>query len=196
MQLHLWQDAPLLVETTTETRQPFTGRLLHVNQDTIRLPGGGTSVREWIRHPGACAVVPLFRDGTVMMVRQFRYAIGQVFLEVPAGKIDPGELPEVTAARETEEETGLRAGRLEYLGHFYPLIAYSSEIIHLYVAWDLEHSTRSLDSDEFLITVRVPFAEALRMIGSGEINDGKTICALLKCRMWWEQNAPFPIPLD
>ncbi|MEX1012032.1 MAG: NUDIX hydrolase [Balneolaceae bacterium] len=182
-----------LIETCLNRKEIFRGDLLHVFKDEAKLPDQTTSTREWIQHPGACAVVPVFRDGTVMLIRQYRYPTGQIHLEVPAGKIDPGEPPLETAIRETEEETGLRVGDIAYAGHFYPCIGYADEIIHIYVAWDLDQIGSNRDDDEFLLTERVPYHTALDMIASGEINDGKTITSLVKAQMWWRENAPFPV---
>lgn len=186
-------DIGQLVEHPLTTREVYKGKLLHVFIDDVRLPDGKSSTREWIRHPGACAVVPVFDDGTVMLVRQYRYPVRQIFIEVPAGKIDPGEPPLTTATRETAEETGLHAENMAYVCHFYPVIGYSDEVIHVFVAWGLSSEEIDVDEDEFLINMRVPFSEALEMIRRGEINDGKTICALVQTRMWWEKYRPFEV---
>ncbi len=193
MKSSIWADSDKLIERTIESCEQFKGNLLHVYVDKALMPDGSSSVREWIRHPGACAVVPVFRDGTVMLVKQYRYPVKQVFFEVPAGKIDPGEPPETTALRETEEETGILAGSIEYIGHFYPCIGYSDEIIHIYSAWDLEQLPENTDDDEFLVNARIPFKQALSMIEEGVITDAKTICSLMKTHMWWLQNSPFQI---
>ncbi|MEX2602319.1 MAG: NUDIX hydrolase [Balneolaceae bacterium] len=186
-------DKDPLTETTRRSEEIFKGKLLHVFRDEVSLPDGKSSAREWIRHPGACAIVPVFRDGTIMLVRQFRYPLKQTFFEVPAGKIDPGEPPYTTAVRELEEETGLQAGHCEKVGHFHPVIGYSDEIIHCFVAWDLDRHSMNSDSDEFLEPVQMPFSDATTMIRSGEITDGKTICSLMQTQMWWETNGPFEI---
>jgi ADP-ribose pyrophosphatase len=188
-----WADSDKLVENTVQSREEFKGNLLHVFIDEASLPDNSTSVREWIRHPGACAVVPVFKDGTIMLVKQFRYPVKQIFYEVPAGKIDPGEPPEETALRETEEETGIRAGSIAYIGHFYPCIGYSDEIIHIYAAWDLDQLPGNTDHDEFLVNFRVPFQQALNMIEKGDITDSKTICSLIKTSLWWRRNRPFQV---
>lgn len=194
MKAELNTESVLLVESTVKSVECFSGKLVHLFLDEVQLPDGSHSTREWIRHPGAAAVVPVFEDGSVMLVKQYRYPVRQIFYEVPAGKIDPGEPPEKTAERETREETGLRAGKFAYVGHFYPVIGYSDEIIHIYAAWDLEQAAKNRDRDEFLLNVRIPFRKALEMIDSGEISDGKTICSLLRTWRWWERDAPFPIP--
>lgn len=195
MKTTMWKDSQRVVESRLQSESPFHGRLIHLFVDQVKLPDGTESGREWIKHPGACAVVPIFRDGTTMLVRQYRYPVRQVFWEVPAGKIDPGEPEEETARRETEEETGLKASSLAYVGHFYPVIGYSDEVIHIYAAWDLEEYDRNLDEDEFLIKDRVPFSEALQMIQQGHITDGKTICSLYRTRDWWGTHKPFDLNL-
>lgn len=165
----------------------FDGKLLQVYFDEARLPDHSTSGREWIKHPGACAVVPLFENGDVMLVRQFRYSMAQIFYEVPAGKIDPGETPDQAARRELLEEAGILSNQLEYVGHFYPAIGYSDEIIHIYVARQLSITEQSTDEDEFVESERIPLEEAMRMIPSGEINDGKTIVCLQRVWDWLNQ---------
>ncbi len=182
-----------LVEKKIDSKNVFKGKLLDVYYDRVKLPDDKQSSREWIKHPGACAVVPVFDDGTIMLVQQFRYPAGQIFYEVPAGKIDPGESQERTARRELLEESGLFALNLEYAGHFYPGIGYSDEIIHIYVAWGLTSEKQNVDEDEFLINYRIDFAEGVEMINRGEISDGKTICSLLMAREWWIKNEPFRV---
>ncbi|MEQ8524371.1 NUDIX hydrolase [Gracilimonas sp.] len=183
----------LLVEKTRTSKEIFNGKLLHVFYDEAELPDGSTSSREWIKHPGACAVVPVFENGDLMMIRQFRYPMKQVFWEVPAGKIDAGETQDNTALRELQEEAGVATNDFAYVGHFYPGIGYSDEIIHIYVAWNLKSVPQKVDDDEFVTRERIPFKEAVNMVHSGEINDGKTVICLLRAWEWWQQNAPFRI---
>ena len=169
-----------LQEESLRREQLVDGQLLKVYRDDVRLPDGNTSVREWIDHPGASAVVPLFDDGTTLLVKQFRFPAGRVFLEVPAGKLDEhGEDPEEVARRELEEETGWRAGRLYSLGAWYPCIGYSNEQIHFFLAEDLTEGDRSLSEGEFLEVVRLPFEEAVARAKAGELHDLKTVWALL-----------------
>lgn len=177
-----------LVERTLESKPVFSGVLLNVNRDQALLPDGSTSVREWIKHPGACAVVPFFDNGDVMLLKQYRYPVKQLFWEVPAGKIDEGEPQHITAERELHEETGVKSGKLHYIGHFYPCIGYSDEVIHIYAATDLTIVPAETDDDEFVEPVRISFDEALRMVDSGEINDGKTVICLLRAKSWLEKN--------
>jgi len=182
-----------LTEQRIKSKEIFNGNLLHVFSDDVRLPDGSTSSREYIKHPGASAILPVFENGDVMLVHQFRYPVGQIFYEVPAGKIDPGEDPGVTAERELEEETGLVCKQFEYIGHFYPSIGYTDEIIHLYLAWDIERTKQNIDDDEFLVTERLPFREAVDMVHSGDISDGKSMITILRAWKWWNEHEPFEI---
>jgi ADP-ribose pyrophosphatase len=153
---------------------------LHVRRDEVEVPDGSTSVREWIEHPGASAVVPLLDDGRTLLVRQFRYPPRKTFLEVPAGKLDhEGESPKEVAARELEEEAGWRAGRIERVGAMHPCIGYSDEIIHVFAAYDLTKTEQDLEAGEFMEVVAMPFAEAVRRAREGELMDAKTIVALM-----------------
>lgn len=186
-------DSDKLVERTISSKEIFNGRLLHVFFDEVELPDGTTSTREWIKHPGASAVVPVFENGDIMLVRQFRYPMSKIFYEVPAGKIDPEETATTTAKRELKEEAGLECRSYDYLGHLYPGIGYSDEIIHLYIAWDIETYDQAVDDDEFLIKERIPFRDAVRMVHTNEISDGKTMVALLRAWQWWNQNEPFEL---
>lgn len=163
---------------------------MHVFYDEVELPDGNTASREWIKHPGACAVVPVFENGDILMVRQFRYPMRQIFWEVPAGKIDAGEPEDETALRELREEAGVATHDFAYVGHFYPGIGYTDEIIHIYTAWNLESVAQQVDDDEFVTKERIPFKEAIEMVHSGEINDGKTMICLLRAWEWWEKNGP------
>jgi ADP-ribose pyrophosphatase len=168
-----------LTERRISGEQVFDGKLLKVHRDEVRLPDGGTGIREYIRHPGAVAVVPLFDDGSVLLERQFRYPHGREFLEIPAGKIDPGEAHLDTARRELLEETGYEAGEWSRVAVIHPAIAYTDEAIEVYTARKLVHRGRRLDAGEFLETLQVPFDEAVRMIRDGRITDAKTVAALL-----------------
>lgn len=148
---------------------------MKVNRDTVRLPNGAESVREYTEHPGAVAVIPILDDGRYVMVRQFRYPLHQVFLEFPAGKIDPGEDPEVTGKRELLEETGYVAQSLEYLTTIHPVISYSTEKIVLYAARGLVMHKQQLDDNEFLDVVLIEPAELMKQIKAGEVTDVKTV---------------------
>lgn len=182
-----------LIERKQQSEQIYKGRLLDVNIDHVLLPDGTTSTREWIRHPGASAILPVYENGDILLLSQFRYPMSQIFYEVPAGKIDEGEDPLQTAIRELAEESGLRAGTMRYVGHFYPSIGYTDELIHIYAAWNLTQSESRTDDDEFLLPERMPFREALKMVGDGIISDGKTIISLYRVWKWWQEKGPFEI---
>ena len=157
----------------------FDGALLKVRRDRVRLPDASEGMREYIRHPGAVAVVALFDDGSVLLERQFRYPHRREFIEIPAGKLEPGEPHLATAKRELAEETGYAAADWRYLGVIHTAIAYTDEAIHLYLARRLSRTERKLDQGEFLETLVRPFDEALRMIRDGELTDAKSVAALL-----------------
>ncbi len=168
-----------LYEETRSSEELFHGKLLHAFRDVAEVPGKGPAVREWIRHPGAAAVVALFEDRTILLVRQFRYAPRREFLELPAGKMDqPGEDPSEVAQRELEEETGHRAARLTPLGALYPCIGYSDEVIHFFLAEGLTETQMHLTDEEHLVPVRMPLAEALAQARRGALLDMKTTAGL------------------
>ena len=172
--------APLrdLTERRIDGETLFSGRLLVVRRDNVRLPDGRTAVREYIVHPGAALIVPVLDDGRLLLERQFRYAAGQHFYEFPAGKCDPGEDPLATAQRELAEETGYRAREWEYLSTIHPCHAYSSEAIALYVARGLEAGAATTDEEEFVDLLPVTLADVLAWVEDVRITDAKTICAL------------------
>lgn len=180
-----------LSEAPLSSEQLVDGVLLEVFRDEVRLPDGSTSAREWIDHPGASAIVPIFDDGRTLLVRQFRYPPRRTFLEVPAGKLDEaGEDPEEVAARELEEETGWRAGRFEHLGAAYPCIGYSNEVIHVYAAYSLERGTQNLADGEFIEVVEMPLEEAIARAQSGDLKDMKTITALVYAAAHVNETSP------
>lgn len=156
----------------------YPGKLIHVVRDTVR-EGEQTYVREVVGHPGGAAVVPFFEDGTVAFVKQYRHPARKYVLELPAGKIDPGERPAETAARELEEELGIVAGRMEQLSEFYTTPGFCAERLWVFFATDLRETTRRHEEDEIIEIVRMPFARALQLVASGEIDDAKTIIGLL-----------------
>jgi ADP-ribose pyrophosphatase len=162
----------------------FDGNLLKVHRDTVRLPDGSEGQREYIRHPGAVAIVALFEDGKVLLERQFRYPNRREFIEIPAGKLEPGEPHLDTAKRELLEETGYVAAHWARLGVIHTAIGYTDEAIELFLAQGLEYRAAQLDAGEFLEVLKVPFEEAIVMIREGRITDSKTIVGLLWIDKW------------
>lgn len=160
-------------------RSLFKGRVVELSIERVRLPNGSVCELELIHHRGAAAVVPVDHDGQVLLVRQYRHATGGWLLEVPAGKLD-GELPEACAAREVEEETGHRPGRLTPMGWIWTTPGFTDERIWLFLATNLEAGRQALQADEALTVERMPLAEAVAMAARGEIEDAKSICALLR----------------
>ena len=168
-----------LVETMVSSEPVFDGKLLHVRRDTVRLPDGSLATREHIVHPGAVLIVPVLPDGRLVVERQFRYPLGRVFIEFPAGKRDPGESAMATARRELREEAGYEATRFTPLGTIHTLISYTNERIDLFVAEGLTHVGAKLDEGEFLDIVTMSEAGMLEALDRGEITDAKTVAALL-----------------
>ncbi|MBN1967377.1 MAG: NUDIX hydrolase [Anaerolineae bacterium] len=169
-----------LSEKLLSSEPVYLGKLVKLYVETVELPNGQTAIREIVRHPGAVAMVPLLDNGDVVLVRQYRVAARRLVLEIPAGTLEPGEDPEIAARRELQEEVGYWPGKLERLGGEFTAPGYTSEYIHLYLATGLEPSRLDEDDDEFLETVQLPFDEALRRVENGEIEDGKTMIALLR----------------
>ena len=161
----------------------FDGNLLKVHRDTVRLPDGTLGEREYIRHPGAVGIVALLEDGSVLLERQFRYPHRRDFIEIPAGKLDPGESGLVTAKRELLEETGYVAADWQRLGVLHTAIGYTDESIELFLVKRLTRQEARLDAGEFLEVFSVPFEEAVAMIGDGRITDAKTSVGLLMVKL-------------
>ncbi len=168
-----------LVETRVSSEAVFDGLLLHVRRDTVRLPDGKLAIREHIVHPGAVLIVPVLADGRLVVERQFRYPLDRVFIEFPAGKLDPGESGIETARRELIEEAGYEAATWTPLGTIHTLISYTNEEIDIYVAEGLTHVGAKLDDGEFLDVAVMSVDEMLAALDRGEITDAKTVAALL-----------------
>lgn len=172
-----------LTEHTLDSETVYQGRLLHAKKDRVKLPNQAESTREYLIHPGAAVILPLFDNGDILLERQHRYPLRRDFLELPAGKLDPGEGELACAQRELTEETGYVADAWQLLHTQYPCIGYSNERLVYFLATGLKHEGGKLDHDEFLEVIRVPFSDALGMVGDGKIDDGKTVMGLL----WWAQ---------
>ena len=159
------------------SEEVYAGKLISVARDTVR-EGEVTYVREVVGHPGGAGIVAYFADGTTALVRQYRHPARGYVLEIPAGKLDPGERPEQTAARELEEELGVVAARLEPLSAFYTTPGFCAEKLWVFLATGLRETALRHEPDEIIEVVRVPFRDALAMVASGEIEDAKTIIGL------------------
>ena len=168
-----------LTEKPFEIKTVFSGRAVKFHCDTVVLPNGDKSTREYMEHPGASAILPVLPDGRIIFVRQYRYPVGQETLEIPAGKLtNKGDDPLKRAIAELEEETGYRASHYEKMMDFWPTSAFSDENLHLYLATGLTSGEKHPDEDEFLNTEIIPFEKAWEMLEKGEIKDIKTIIAL------------------
>jgi len=166
-------------ETVLASERVYEGRILNLRVDEIRTPAGVEAVREIVENGGAVAMVALDDQQRVVLVRQYRHAVRSLVVEVPAGKLDGAEDPLEGAQRELREETGFRAGRFRRLGTFYPAPAWSTEFVYLYLATELTPGPAQLEVDEAIELLHVSLAEAIAMIQSGAITDGKTMAALL-----------------
>lgn len=167
-----------LTEHELSSETLYDGGLFKVKRDQVHLPNNNTSQRIYVTHPGAVVVVPILPNGNVVLERQFRYALREVFIELPAGKIDANEPPLHTGQRELLEETGYSAAEWLSLGAQHPCIGYSNEIIHMYLARGLTAGAHQRDADELLEVFELSFSECMAMIKHGQITDGKTIIAL------------------
>ncbi len=176
----LFEPDEKLVEAKISSESVFDGNLLHVKKDQVRLPNGHEAVREWIKHPGASAIVPILPNEDIILVRQFRYAVNAVTLEVPAGKLDKvGEDPLLCAERELSEETGYVAKKIWKLTTIATTFGFSNEWIHLYAAKDLTKGKQHPDEDEFINVVKMPLVDAVELINAGKIYDSKSIISIL-----------------
>ena len=173
-----------LAESCIATETIRSGGMLTLKVDQVSLPSGRTSQREYVVHPGASVVVALLPNGHVLLEKQFRYPLRQVFIELPAGKIDASEAPLLTAQRELLEETGYSAKEWVALGSQHPCIGYSNEVIHMYLATGLTAGQHMRDEDEALELFDMSFADCLALIKSGQISDGKTMLALFMAEQY------------
>lgn len=180
-----------LLEATLSSETIASGGMLIVKRDQVRLANGHSSQREYVVHPGAVVVVPILDNGHILLERQFRYPLKQVFIELPAGKIDRGESHLEAGKRELLEETGYTAMEWIYLGCQHPCIGYSNEIIHIYLARQLIYSQKQLDDDESLILFEYHLDECVIDIMAGKITDSKTIVALFKAQHFLKQGVEY-----
>ena len=169
-----------LYEKKLTSKQIFDGKVVKLFVDTVELPDGSEAIREIVRHPGAVCVIPVTKDMDVVTVKQYRYAFEQIMLEIPAGKLEPGENPLEAVKRELEEESGVVAKKIEYLGEIFTTVAIFDEKIHLYLATELEFKNAHPDEDEFLEVETIPLSELYNMVMDGDIKDAKTQIAILK----------------
>jgi ADP-ribose pyrophosphatase len=168
-----------LTETLIRSDRIFEGKILNLRVDTVALPDGRETTREIIEHNGAVAMVPITETGEVVLVRQYRRAPDEVILEIPAGRLEPGEQPEECARRELAEEIGQAPAELRKISELYSAPGYSQEKMHLFIARGLKTDIKRPDSDEFLEVVAVPLAEAVRKCLDGEIRDVKTAAGIM-----------------
>ncbi|MFA5867842.1 MAG: NUDIX hydrolase [Actinomycetota bacterium] len=168
------------------SKSVFNGEVLKVRVDEVRMPSGKIVEREVITHGGAVGIIPVTDDNKIILVEQYRHAVDKMLLEIPAGKLDPGETPEDCARRELIEETGQAPGRLIPISSFFTSPGYSNEIFHLYAAEDLSVEVADEPEEEIVGTVDVTVAEAIKMIDDGRIEDGKTIAAIGMIKIYLE----------
>lgn len=172
-------------ETPIDSQTVFRGVLLNVIADRVRLPNGKESVREYIHHPGACTIIAFLDEQTLLFERQFRYPLRRHFVELPAGKIDPGEDPLHTARRELREECGYEASEWRHLATLHPCIGYADEHIELYLARGLMHVGHALDHDEFLEVFPLKIPDALEWVRDGRITEAKALTGILWAEKIW-----------
>jgi len=169
---------------TLQRETVYQGKAFDVHRDTVRLPNGQSTQLDIVEHVGAVTILPLDEQGRIWFVRQYRHPAAQQLLELPAGTLEPGEPPEACALREIREETGQAAGEMRKLGEFFLAPGYSTETMHVFLATKLRPNPLPSDSDEFLSVETRPVAEVLQMVERGEIQDGKTLAALMLARRW------------
>ncbi|MGI6004242.1 MAG: NUDIX hydrolase [Christensenellales bacterium] len=177
-----------LNETVESKKTVFEGKVVDIDHWTVKMPDNRTSLREIIRHPGAAAVVPVDDGGNVILVHQFRHAIGRVTLEIPAGRLEPDEDPYVCAARELEEETAKKTGKLVLLNAMASSPGIFSEVIHIYLATELSEGRFHFDRDEFIHVRTIAMDDAIDMVMTGQIQDAKTIVGLFAAREYLRKN--------
>ena len=181
-----------LSEQCLSSQAVFSGKLLQVHRDEVLLPNGHRSVREYILHPGAVVMIPWVSPGRLILERQHRYPLHQEFLELPAGKLDPGEDPLSAGKRELLEETGYTAGQWNFLARIHPCIGYANEEMSLYMAHDLTQTYPRLDDDELIEVIEMDLEVALEGIRQGTITDAKTVIGLFWAEKWIREEWRLP----
>ena len=169
---------------TLQSEAIYQGRAFRVRRDQVRLPDGQLSRLDIVEHVGAVTILPLDDQGRILFVRQYRHPAAQELLELPAGTLEPGEPPEACAGRETREEVGQAAGEIRKLGEFFLAPGYSTEYMHVFLATELRPDPLPSDHDEFLSVEAYSYEEVLQMVERGEIQDAKTLAALMLARRW------------
>ncbi len=167
------------MEKTVESRIIYRGKIINLRLDNVVLENGNSATREIVEHPGAVGIIAIKDNGDIVLVRQYRKAVEQVLLELPAGKLEKGEDPKVCAARELAEETGYRAKKMVYLSRYYTSPGFSNEVMHMYIATGLKDGERNPDEDELVDTVEISLERAVDMAIKGEIMDAKTITGIM-----------------
>ncbi len=170
-------------EKTISSEKIFDGSVIRVSKDTVSLENGATAYREIVRHNGGAGVIALDAQNNIYLVRQYRYALGKELIEIPAGKLEKGEEPLLAAKRELTEETGVIAQEYKQLGKIVPTCGYCDEIIYIYAAKNLQQTQQNTDEDEFVSVFTVHIDEAVQMVMQGEIEDSKTVAAILKLKI-------------
>lgn len=168
-----------LKESTISSKKVYDGSFLDVRKDIVNLPDGKTSTREWINHPGAACIIPLMPNGKLALIKQYRYPVKSIMIELPAGKIDAGENPETCALRELEEEIGFSAGKLTFVSKIYPAIGFANEEMSIFLAENLSKSEKNTDHDEFIELLPTTVEDAVCMVWDRKITDVKTIIGIL-----------------
>ena len=168
-----------LKESTISSKKVYEGSFLDVRKDIVNLPDGNTSTREWIIHPGAACIIPVLSDGRLALIKQYRYPVKSIMIELPAGKLDPGEDPEECAVRELEEEIGYSAGKLTFVSKIHPAIGFANEEMWIFLAENLIKSQKNTDRDEFVELIPTSIKDSVKMVWNGTITDVKTIIGIL-----------------
>ena len=176
------------IEKQIESRTLYEGLIVNVRRDVAEMPNGTRVAREVVEHPGGVGIVPVTKDNKVLMVRQYRYPMEEVLLEIPAGKLDEGEEPYACAVRELSEETGCTAGKIVYLGASYPSPGFCRETLYVYLALDLQYGEMHLDENELLSVEPVDIDELVDKIMANELPDGKSIIGIMKAKKYLERN--------